>query len=151
MKKIMFILILIIVSIGLFGCGSEPPSQSTFKSNFSLNSVIENNKEYLLEETRMSSGTASGLRESFEQSHEEMTVQIDPSNISTFMQAIRLEIGQSLADNNASVLGQEVNGNENVGFFSYSYSEDGLYGTITMWGVPGDGTSYTLIVLITEG
>ena len=147
----MLVLVLIVVSVSLFGCGSEPPSQSTFKSNFSLNSVIENNKEFLLEETRMSSGAASGLREPFEQSHEEMTIQIDPSNISTFLQAIRLEIGHSLADNNANVLGQETNGNESVGFFSYNYSENDLYGTITVWGVPGDGTSYTLIVLITEG
>ena len=151
MKKTMFILALIVVNISLFGCDNETPSQSTFKSNFSLNSIIENNREYLLEEARMSSGAESGLREPFEQSHEEITVQINPTNISILLQAIRLEIGQSLADNNASVLGHEVNGNANVGFFSYSYSENGLYGTVMLWGVPGDGTGYTLIVMITEG
>ena len=77
-------------------------------------------------------------------------VQIDPPNISAFMQAIRLDIGQSLSDNNANVLGHEVNGNKDVGFFSYSYSEGDLYGTITLWGVRGEGTNYFLIVIITE-
>ena len=150
MKKIIFVFSLLVVSISLFGCGSEAPTQSRFKTNFSLDSVIEANQEYLLEETRISSGAEVGLREPFIQNHEEMMIQIDPSNVSVFMQAIRLEIGRSLADNDASILGHEINGDKNVGYFSYSYSENDLYGTITLWGVRGEGTNFYLITIITE-
>jgi hypothetical protein len=151
MKKTTLVFALLILSISLFGCGNEIPSQqSAFKANFSLNSIVEANKEYLLEETRISSGAEVGPQEPFVQSHEEMVVQIDPADVPTFMQDIRLYIGGSLADNNANVLGQEVNGNNDVGFFSYSYSENDLYGTITVWGVRGEGTNYFLIVMITE-
>lgn len=151
MKKASLAFILLVLSIGLSDCGSDTSlQQSTFKSNFSLNTIVEANKEYLLEETRVLSGAEVGPREPFVQNHEEMQVQIDPSNISTFFQAVRLDMGQSLTDNNANILGQEVNGNEDVGFFSYSYSEDDLYGTITLWGVRGEGTNYFLIVIITE-
>ena len=151
MKKASLAFILLVLSIGLSSCGGEASlQQSTFKSNFSLNAIVEANKEYLLEDTRVLSGAEVGPQEPFVQNHEEMMVQIEPSNISTFFQAIQLDVGQSLVDNNANVLGQEINGTEDVGFFSYSYSEEDLYGTITLWGVRGEGANYFLIAMITE-
>lgn len=150
MKKIVLTLTLLILSISLFGCRSKAPSQSTFKADFSLNSLVEANKEYLLEDTRVSSGAEVGPREPFVQNHEELIVQIDPADVSQFLQEMRSEVSMSLANHGASVLGQEVNGNKDVGFFSYSYSENDVYGTITLWGVRGEGTNFFLIAIITE-
>ena len=151
MKKPFLIFIFLILSANLFGCDSKVTlQQSTFKSRFSLNAIVEANREYLLEETRVISGAEVGPREPFVQSHEEIMVQIDPAKISSFFQAVRLDVSQSLTDSNANVLGQEVNGNQDIGFFSYSYSENDLYGTITVWGVRGEGTNFYLITIITE-
>jgi hypothetical protein len=151
MKKLLLISILLVLSVSLLGCGSESTNQqSTFKSNFSLNTVVESNKEYLLEETRVMNGAEVGTSEPFVQSHEEIIVQIDRANISSFFQAVRLDIAQSLTDNNANILGQEVNGNQDIAFFSYSYGENDLYGTITVWGIRGEGTNFYLITIITE-
>ena len=151
MKKPFLIFIFLALSISLLGCRSESTlQQSTFKSNFSLNAIVEANREYLLEETRVIGGAEVGPREPFIQSHEEIMVQIDPANISSFFQSVRLDVSQSLTDSNANVLGQEVNGNQDIGFFSYSYGENDLYGTITVWGVRGEGTNFYLITIITE-
>ena len=151
MKKPFLIFIFLALSISLLGCRSESTlQQSTFKSNFSLNAIVEANREYLLEETRVIGGAEVGPREPFVQSHEEIIVQIDPANISSFFQSVRLDVSQSLTDSNANVLGQEVNGNQDIGFFSYSYGENDLYGTITVWGVRGEGTNFYLITIITE-
>lgn len=151
MKRLLLISIFLVLNVSLLGCGSESTlQQSTFKSNFSLSTVVEANKEYLLEETRVMSGAEVGPREPFVQSHEEIMIQIDPANISSFFQAVRLDISQSLTDNNANILGQEVNGDQNIAFFSYSYGENDLYGTITVWGVRGEGTNFYFITIITE-
>jgi len=151
MKRLLLFSIFLALSVSLLGCGSKSTlQQSTFKSNFSLNTVVEANKEYLLEETRVMSGAEVGPREPFVQNHEEIMIQIDPANISPFFQAVRLGVSQSLTDNKANILGQEVNGNQDIAFFSYSYREDDLYGTITVWGVRGEGTTFYLITIITE-
>jgi len=81
----------------------------------------------------------------------EINLQINnPANISSFFQAVRLDIAQSLTDSNANILGQEVNGNQDIAFFSYSYGENDFYGTITVWGIRGEGTNFYLITTITE-
>lgn len=150
MKRFIIFLVLGLLSIGVSGCESAAPVQSTFKANFSLNAIVEANREFLLEEARISSGAETGLREPFVQSHEEMTVQIDPADTSQFFQAIRLNVADELANNNADVLGHGLNGSEDIGVFSYSYQENGLFGTITVWGIQGEGTNYYLIAIITE-
>jgi hypothetical protein len=76
MKKSWFVIVLLVAIVSLLGCGraAPKPSQSAFKSNFSLNTIIEHNKYYLQEEARHSSGAESGLPEPFLQSHEEMAI-----------------------------------------------------------------------------
>ena len=145
----MFVLLLTVVN--LLGCGktAQVPQQSTFKANFSLNSVIEKNKHFLQEETRYSSGAESGFKEPFLQSHEEMTVQIDPRKVPDFMAAVRSDIEKVLIDSDASILGSESESN-GVGHFSLSYRENEITGTIQVWGIPGKNTNFIIIVLITE-
>jgi hypothetical protein len=147
MKKSAFALSLLILSMTLFGCGNAPHSQSTFKANFSLDSIIEANQQYLLEESRISSGAETGSGDQFTQSHEELTLRIDPANAPAFMEAVRSGIEQALLTSDARILGNESNGSEH---FSFSYNENGLHGTVHVWGVPGEEANYTIISLITE-
>jgi hypothetical protein len=151
MKKSWLMIVLLITIVSLSGCGrvAPKPSQSDFKSNFSLNAVVENNKQFLLEEARHSSGAESGLQEPFVQSHEEMIIQIDPNNLSKFMAAIRSDIEQALIDSDAHMLGSE-GGSNDTEHFSFSYSENEIQGTIHVWGFPSKGTNFTIIALITE-
>ena len=151
MKKLGPMFVLLITFVSLFGCrqATQTPSQSTFKANFSLNAVAENNKQFLLEEARHSSGAEGGLQEPFVQSHEEMIIQIDPNNLSEFMAAIRSDIEQALIDSDAHMLGSE-GGSNDTEHFSFSYSENEIQGTIYVWGIPGKGTNFTIIALITE-
>jgi len=147
MKKI-WMSALLLVSFLLYGCQSAAPSQSTFKTNFSLNTIVEANGQYLLEETRQSSWSEVGESEPFIQSHEEMGLRIDPKNTSALMEAIRSGIEQELVANNARIVGTGTDGSEH---FSFSYTENGLHGTIHVWGVPTEKADFKVIVLITEG
>jgi len=147
MKK-RFIFVLLLVNILLYGCQSAVPSQSTFKANFSLNTVVEANGQYLLEETRALSGSEVGSSEPFTQSNEIMTLRIDPESTPAFMEAMRAGIEQELIANDARIHGTETGGSEH---FSFSYIEKGLHGTIHVWGIPGENANFKMIVLITEG
>jgi hypothetical protein len=44
-------------------------------------------------------------------------------------------------------LGSLSDGDEH---FSLTYEESGVYGTVHVWGIPGEESNYTLIMLITE-
>jgi len=103
----------------------------------------------LLEEARYSSEAESGFKEPFLQSHEEMTVQIDPRKVPDFMAAVRFDIEKVLIDSDASILGSE-NETNGAGHFSLSYKENEITGAIHVWGIPGEDTNYIIIVLITE-
>jgi len=151
MKRSLHMLVLLLIIACLVGCGSttQTSSQSTFKANFSLNTIVENNKQFLLEEARHSSGAENGFQEPFVQSHEEMTIQIDPNNVSEFILAIRSDIEQAIIDSDGRMLGSE-GGSNDPEHFSFSYSENEIQGTIHVWGIPGEGTNFTLIALITE-
>jgi hypothetical protein len=146
----MFVLLLTVIN--LLGCGkaAQEPQQRTFKANFSLNSVIEKNKQFLLEEARHSSGSESGLPEPFLQSYEEMFIQIDSNNVVEFMAAVRSDIEQAIIDNDARILGSE-DGSNDIEHFSFSYSQNEIQGTTHVWGIPGEDTNFTIIILITEG
>jgi hypothetical protein len=148
-SKLMFVLLLIVVN--LLGCGkaAQTSQESTFKANFSLNSVVEKNKQFLLEDARHSSGAESGFEEPFLQSHEEMIVQLDPNKVPEFMTAVRSDIKQALIDSDAQILGSE-SGSNDTEHFSFSYSENETKGTIHVWGIPSEVTNFTLIALITE-
>jgi hypothetical protein len=151
MKKPLIVIASLVILVSAFGCGkaTQTSSQSTFKANFSLNTVVENNKHFLLDEARYSSGAESGLPEPFLQSHEEMTVQINSSNVPEFLAAIRSDIEQTLIDSNVRILGSE-DGSNDAEHFSFSYRENEIYGSIHVWGIPGGNSNFTLIVLITE-
>jgi hypothetical protein len=151
MRKLRFMFVSLITIVSLFGCRrtTQAFSQSTFKADFSLNTVVENNKQFLLEAARHSSGAESGLQEPFVQSHEEMTIQIDPANVPAFMRAVGSDIEKALIDSDARMLGIE-DGSNDIEHFSFSYREDEIQGTIHVWGISGEGTKFTIVVLITE-
>ena len=151
MKKLGSMFVLLITIVSLFGCrrATQTPSQSAFKANFSLNAVVENNKQFLLEEARHSSGAESSVHEPFIQSHEEMVIQINPNSVPEFMAAVRSDIEKALIDSDARILGSE-DGSNDVEHFSFSYSENEIQGTIHIWGIPGEGTNFTIVALINE-
>ena len=103
----------------------------------------------MLEEARHSSGAESSVHEPFIQSHEEMAIQIDPANVPAFMRAIGSDIEKALIDSDARILGNE-DGSNDIEHFSFSYSENEIQGTIHVWGIPGEGTKFTIVALITE-
>jgi hypothetical protein len=67
-----------------------------------------------------------------------------------FMAAVRSDIEKVLIDSDTRILGSEseLNG---AGHFSLSYRENEITGAIHMWGIPGEDTNFTIIILITEG
>ena len=75
MKKTMFILVLFILNIGLSGCGSETPSQSSFKDDFTIGTIVEDNSQFLIPGTRELSGHEYGATERpFTQKQEEIAL-----------------------------------------------------------------------------
>jgi hypothetical protein len=66
------------------------------------------------------------------------------------MAAVRSDIEKVLIDSDASILGSESESN-GTGHFSLSYRENEITGAIHVWGIPGENTNFTIIVLITEG
>jgi hypothetical protein len=147
MNKSFFVLALLSLSAGLFSCTNAAPVRSTFKANFSLEAIVEASQRHLLEQARVSGGAEVGSQEQFSQRHEKMTVRVEPDNIPAFMEAIRSGIEQALFENDARIIGSEISSSEH---FSFSYNENGLHGTIHVWGVPGEDSNYTIILLITE-
>jgi hypothetical protein len=161
MKRITILLTVIMIAFGLVSCGivsrETSKEQSTFKQNFSIGPIVEAHKELLLDSPRTLSGMEAGPPEPFIQYQEEMIVQIDPTNIPAFMEAIKFDVQEAITSSGAEYLGQgggyspgsDINPAD-VTHFSFDYSEDGFYGVIHIWGVRGSGTNYHLIGLITE-
>ena len=79
-----------------------------------------------------------------------MTIQIAPKNAPEFMAAIRSNIEKLLGDSNARILDSESESSD-IKLFSFSYSKNEIHGSIHVWGISGEGTKFTIIVLITEG
>lgn len=148
LKKTAFALL--ILSISLFGCRSETTPQSTFKETFSIGTIVEDNAQYLIPESRELFGSEYGaVDEPFTQKQEEITLQIDPDNLSAFVAAIQSGIEKSIVDSGANIVGRGSGGVTGTSF-SIQYREDQTYGVINVWGVRGEGTNFFLIVLITE-
>jgi hypothetical protein len=152
MRKLGFVFFLLMLFVSLCGCRQRTliRSKSTFKTDFSLNAVVEKNKQYLLEQGRRLSGSESGFQEPFVQSNEEMAIQIDPANVPIFIREVCADIEEALLKSDARILGREDESNIDIEHFSFSYSENEVRGTIHVWGIPGEDTNYTIIVLITE-
>ena len=159
MKRKLFVIALLIVFCSVGGCGTENRAeQSAFKATFSLGSIVDANEQFLLPGPRASSGSEAGPSEPFTQSSEVMIVQVDSTNAVAFVEAVQSGIQESLTSSHAELLGgggsasQDPTGHlSDPVRFSFSYREGEVFGTINVWGVPGQGSSLILIVTIVEG
>ena len=150
MKKSMLLILLLLLSFSMFSCRSETLSQSSFKEEFTIGAVVENNAQYLIPGSRQLFSSEYGESEQpFTQKQEEMTLQIEAADIPDFFTAVRFEVEEAIFDSGASVIGQGSGGVTGASF-SIQYQQDQTYGTIFVWGVRGEETNYTIIVLITE-
>lgn len=151
MKNSGLFFVLFGIFVSLSGCrgSSLEGSQSVFKATFSINEVIENNKQLLLDEAWHSSGAESGPNGLLKQFHQETVVQINPENASAFMATLRSDIKKSIINSGAKILGSEA-GSNGIQHFSFGYSLYEFQGTIHIWGIPGKDTNFTIISLITE-
>jgi hypothetical protein len=151
MKRFNLALVIFILVVILTGCASADPEPSReFFSNFTIGEIIAENEAYLLESSRILSGGSVGPPEPFVQRNEEISVQIEADNIPSFMQAVKSDIEKAVTDNGAQLQGYGTGSIESLEYFSLAYSQDESYGTIHVWGVPGEGTEFKIIVLLTE-
>lgn len=156
MKRVDFLFILVVVLCGISGCqrGVNHQMRSVFYSTFSLGEIVTRHEKFLLPESRSLSGTEAGPATSPYQKHEEMTVQIDPANIPSFMEAVKTDLQKALLDSNARIEGQGGSFQDPTGgpidFISYRYSDVETRGIVNLYGVRGEGTSYIIIVIVTE-
>ena len=153
MKTLFQLSMLCFLVFSLTGCGSSakdnPRSQSAFKENFSIGTIVEDNAQYLIPGSRQLVGLESGPPEPFTQKQEEMLIHIEPAYLPTFITALRSGIEEAIIDSGASIDGHAQGGVTGTSF-SISYRENDIYGVINIWGAPGDGTDYFILMLITE-
>ena len=150
MKKTFVVLALLVLIFSLFGCVSETTPQNTFKDDFTIGTIVEENAEYLLPESReLFSSEYGAVDEPFTQKQEELAFQINPEDISAFVAAIQSGTEKSIIDSGASIVGRGSGGVTGTSF-SVQYRKDQTYGVINVWGVRGEGTDFFLIVLVTE-
>ena len=157
MKHIAKGLTLWVLVLILSGCGNtkntSSKSQSTFRENFSIGTIVEGSSQYLIPGSRVLFGSESGQPMPlvpFEQKQEEMTLQIDPAELPAFITSVRSEIEESIINSGATIV-EHGSGGVTGTSFSISYREDDLYGVINIWGAQGEGTNYYLLMFITEG
>jgi len=155
MKRLAIALIVLASVCGLIGCRSQA-GESGFMVGFSLGSIIEANKQFLSSQEVASGGTVSGPAQPFFQRREEAIVQIAPSEIPVFVEAVQGEIEQSLTDLGLKIVGRS-SGQQGPGVsptdiveFDLRYSGTQVEGIVNVWGVRGQETSLILIVVITE-
>jgi hypothetical protein len=157
-RSAIFLLILILIA-GLTACvnADDEFEQNAFSQSFSIGEHIEANEAFLIAKHTVSSGSESVPPESFFQLYEVATVEIDPEDVPDFMGAVRSSIEMELYDSGAEIVGRggDVEGRggnpDDLTYFSFRYSDEGAGGVINVWGVRGEGTNYTLLVLVTEG
>jgi hypothetical protein len=172
-------LIIALALAGCIGLPRQgPQSPSAFMESFSIGSVIEANEQYLVAKHTVSSGELFEPPASFFELQELAIIEVDSIQAPPFLQAVRQDIEQALVDNGAQIVG--VSGDhperleralaeqgitrdsqredrparpgapEDGTHFAFRYSVDQTRGAIHVWGVRGQGTNYTVIVLITE-
>jgi hypothetical protein len=158
MKRVALLVAVLLVIGSLAGCGNAArEAESAFKAGFSLGAIVKANKGSLMAGSRISSGTEAGPPEPFVQRHEGMIVQVDPAHASAFMDGVRTTVEETLIRSGARILGRGGDARQvadgkpvDPTYFWFGYSEDAVYGVMHIWAVPGEGTSLTLIALITE-
>lgn len=153
MKRTGLSVILLLLIAFLPGCGitvSTTASPSDVMQSVSLEALISANQGYLISQADLSSATVYEPGIDFFQKEEQAWLELDPVNLSAFMNAVRSEIEQSIASSEAEIIGRGGGGLDDGGSFSIRYREDEVDGVINVWGVRGEGNSFTLILLITE-
>jgi hypothetical protein len=145
---------LCLIVLSLSGCGTigkdNLKAQSVFWESFSIGTIVENNERYLLPGSRQAFGTESGSSEQpFTQKKEEITLQIDPADLTAFHQSIQSDIDEAIVNSGANIIGRGSGGVTGTSF-SIDYREEDIYGVINFWGAQGEGTKFFLIVLIYE-
>ena len=155
MKKIFYFITIGLILVNLAGCvaagKNDSASQSLFWESFSIGTMVENNVQYLLPGSRQAFGSESGSSDQpFMQKQEEITLQIDPANLSAFLLDVQSDIEETMIHSGASIVGHGQGGVTGTSF-SISYREDDIYGVINVWGAQGEDTTYYLLVMITEG
>jgi len=155
MKRLLFVITFLSVLSLIAGCGSDNTEQrSTFYSTFSIADFVAENDQYLLPESRVLSGTEAGPNEPPYQRHEEMIVQIDPVDVPQFMEALKADTQQAIIDSGARIDGQGGSFQDPTAgpmdYISFRYSQDEINGIINLYGVRGEGSNYTIIMILTE-
>jgi len=152
MKRTGFSIVLLVLIVFMSGCGivvSTTASPSNVMKSVSLEALISANQGDLISQADLSSTTVFEPGTDFFQKEEQAWLELDPTNISAFMGAVRSEIEGSIASSEAEIIGTG-GGLDDGSSFSIRYREDGVDGVINVWGVRGEGNSFTLILLITE-
>jgi len=152
MKRFTTLLILFIVVTNCIACRrSTGQLNSNFYASFSIAEIVEENNQYLLPGSRVTSGMETGSRELFLQKHEEMILPMDPSNYSAFMEVIQSAIEKEITRSGALVQGRGMSQSDTVfDYFSFDYRQDETSGVIHVWGVPGGERNLNIVALITE-
>jgi hypothetical protein len=163
MNRVVCSIALLIVLGSLGGCGNADregrASESTFLASFSLGPILEANDQYLIARHTISGGAVSEAPIAFFQKHEEVIVKVAETNVSAFMEAVRIDIEQLLTSSGGKIHGRRRGGNDgqgpegelpNTDYYSFRYSQNKTEGAINIWGVRDAGTNFVLIVLITE-
>ena len=152
MKRTGFSIVLLVLIVFMSGCGivvSTTASPSNVMKSVSLEALISANQGDLISQADLSSTTVFEPGTDFFQKEEQAWLELDPTNISAFMGAVRSEIEGSIASSEAEIIGTG-GGLDDGSSFSIRYREDGVDGVINVWGVLDEGNSFTLILLITE-
>lgn len=150
MRRSLLVLTLIILGSSLFACRSSVPSQSAFKENFSIGTIVAENEQFLIPGGRVLSASEYGSSDDpFTQKQEEIALQIEQEELPAFVIALRAGIEESILDSGASIVGYGTGGVTGTSF-SIQYREDELFGVINLWGIRGEGTNFFLIALISE-
>ena len=155
MKQFFNFLITCLTLVGLSGCITSmkngTTTRSAFWESFSIGTIVENNEQFLLPGSRQLFGSESGASEQpFMQKQEEITLQINPADLPTFLLDMQSYIDEAIIESGATIVGRGSGGVTGTSF-SISYREDDIYGVINVWGAQGKGTDYYLLMIITEG
>jgi len=154
MKQFINFIIICLILAGLSGCvtftNKDSASQSVFWESFSIGTIVEDNKQYLSPEPRQLFGSESGPPEPFAQKQEEINLQIEAADLPAFIAAVQSGIDEAIIESGATIVGHGQGGVTGTSF-SISYRENDIYGVVNVWGAHGDGTTYYLLTMVTEG
>jgi len=153
MKQIFNFVTFYLLAVSLAGCGipakNASASQSVFWKTFSIGTIVEENTQYLVSDSRQLFGSESGPPEPFEQRQEEMTIQIEAIDLPAFLAALQSGIDEAIINSGATIVGRGTGGVTGSSF-SISYRENDIYGVVNVWGAHGEGSTYYLLAIVTE-